>query len=674
MRRHALRGLWPADAAASALALAGGAWAAQPLPSVSRLESHGPLLALPFVSPPPRLHRTMKWAHSSGKRQLAMRFTSTQDHAVVGLERPADARAVASAYGVTVVAVDAGLHMMEVQAAPAALDRLAHAASWDSRLRFVEPLVARQYQHLRNDPALLQIDPVTNQPYEWNFTATHADLALNLSKGSPTILVGVIDTGVSEVPDLKGKIAETWFFNDQVASSDDTDGHGTAVSSLIAATADDGVGIAGFGGAARIDMYRDVQLNGFSDAVAIHRLVDRGVRIINMSFGGGTLSTPELDALNYASDAGVLLVAATGNNGSAQSIWPARQVQAAGGVPGPGLAVGASTDTGVRVNFSNYGDNLSLLAPGAFADNDCKNGIYLPLPPVAWLFDGNQCIRFFTDPDNTRHAYLRGTSFAAPEVAGAAALLWAARPSLKSYEVVTLLQHGSTQSDGTGWNPNDGWGVLDVAKSLELATGQSAADRIALGAATGPATVGAGRKLTETAAVNWGDGTAVSAATVACAATVRGKTVEPLFEGFVNGQATCTWQTPASGGGRTLTGTITVTEPQTGLSATQPFTLALGDVTRPKVQAEASTGRWGTNVPLHFVANEATGAVSVKVRVLRGSAVVAISSGHAASGAAASIGWKAPSAPTTHAFHFCVTATDTAGNVSAPSCAPIRLS
>src|SRR5439155_17990010 len=116
-----------------------------PLPWVNRLESHGRLLALPFVSPPPRLHRTMKWAHSSSKRQLAMRFASTQNHAVVGLERPADARAVASAYGVSVVAVDAGLHMMEVQAPPGTLDKLAHAASWDGRLRFVEPLATRQY-------------------------------------------------------------------------------------------------------------------------------------------------------------------------------------------------------------------------------------------------------------------------------------------------------------------------------------------------------------------------------------------------------------------------------------------------------------------------------------------------------------------------------------------------
>ena len=314
------------------------------------------------------------------------------------------------------------------------------------------------------------------------------------------------------------------------------------------------------------------------------------------------------------------------------------------------------------------------MAPGAFADNDCADGIYLPLPPVAYLFDGNQCIRFFTDPQtNARYGYLRGTSFAAPEVAGAAALLWAARPSLKSFEVATLLQHGSTQTTGTGWDQNDGWGVLNVARSLELATGQSAADRIALGAAAGPATIGAGRRLSETAALNWGDGTAVTAATVACAGTVSGKAVAPLVQELTNGQVTCAWRTPVTGAGHTLTGTISVTESQTGLVATQPFTVALGDVTPPNVHAVPADGTWGAAVPLHFVATEETGRVAVRVRVSRGKEVVATSSGHAESGADTSIRWTAPRTQTAKAFHFCVTATDKAGNVSAPSCAAIRL-
>jgi subtilisin family serine protease len=672
MRRALPRGVCRAIVVVSALALPSVAPAAKPLPSVHRLESHSKLLALPFISPPPRLHRTMRWARSSSTRQLSMHFASAQTEAVVGLDDPADARAVAVAYGVKVVSVDAELHMMQVTAAPAVLDKLAHAANWDARLRYVEPLVKRNYMRLRNDPALLQVDAVTGKPFEWNFLATHADLAYNVSKGSPTMLVGVVDTGVTEVPDLKGKIAETWFFNDQAESAEDTDGHGTAVSSLIAASADDGIGIAGFGGAARIDMYRDRALDGFTDAVAIHRLVDRGVRIINMSFGGFGLSTPELDALNYASDAGVLLIAATGNNGVNQVIYPARQVQAAGGVPGPGLAVGASSATGGRVNFSNYGANISLLAPGAFADNDCPDGIYLPLPPVASLFDGSQCIRYFTDAEHqSRYAYLRGTSFSTPQVAGAAALIWAARPFLKNYEVAALLQHGAKQTSGTGWNQEDGWGVLDVARSMELATNESTADRIVLSTASGPATARAGDRVTGTATLAWGDGVAVTTANVQCSATVAGVVLETVAQSFADGRATCTWATPASAATKSLAGTIAVTEPQTGLTASRPFATLLVDRTRPKVRAFTGSGHFDSIVPLRFVATDNSGAVSVQLKVFRAGTVVATGKRSVSGGATSVFGWAAPRA-TSHAFHFCVTATDRSGN-AAQSCAPIRL-
>jgi len=270
---------------------------------------------------------------------------------------------------------------------------------------------------------------------------------------------------------------------------------------------------------------------------------------------------------------------------------------------------------------------------------------------------------------NARYRYLRGTSFSTPEVAGAAALIWAARPDLKNYEVASLLERGATQAATRGWNSTSGWGVLDVAHSLELATGQSAADRIDVALANSAASLGAGQRLSVTATVKWGDGAAVGAATIACAASIGGTVLVPLTQSLSNGQATCSWHTPASAGGRTVSGTIAATEPQTGLSATKPFTTSLVDVTRPKAQALSSPGRWGARVLLHFVASDETGSVSVLVRVYRGGTVVAKESGRAGS----SLAWLAPSVRRTGAFRFCVTATDKAGNTSAPSCAPIPL-
>ena len=334
-------------------------------------------------------------------------------------------------------------------------------------MRYVQPLLARHVERLRDDPALQQVDPVTGLSYEWNFLATHADLGLNLSKGSPTILVGVVDTGVTPGPDLAGKIAETWY-DDALKSADDVDGHGTAVSSIIAAPADDGIGIAGFGGGARIVMYRDLRLNGVSDAV------------INLSFGGPGLSLPEADAINYAAKAGVLVVAAAGNRGTDTVDYPAAYLQDNGGVSSLGLAVGASNANGSRASFSNFGNHLSLVAPGAFADGDCQHGDYAPLPPVARMFDGTCGLVFTNQTTGARYAYMRGTSFATPEVAGAAALLWAARPDLKSYDIAKFLEQGTAQAPH-GWLYTLGWGVLDVAHSLELETGLSAADSIQMG-------------------------------------------------------------------------------------------------------------------------------------------------------------------------------------------------
>ena len=643
--------------------------------TVESMQRHsGKLLSLVQVSPPPRLNIPMRWVLADRRRQLAVHFDAEQTRAVVGLARPADAAAVASAYHVDVVFVDPKLHLMEVAAQADTLDALARGAAWDARLRYVQPFLARHVERLRDDPGLQQVDPVTGLPYEWNFLATHADLGLNLSKGNPTILVGVVDTGVTPGPDLAGKVAETWY-DDAVKSADDVDGHGTAVSSIIAAPADDGIGIAGFGGSARIIMYRDLRLNGVSDAAAIRMLVDRGVRVINLSFGGPGLSFPEADALNYAAKAGVLVVAAAGNRGLDSVDYPAAYLQDNGGVQSLGLAVGASAANGNKASFSNFGNHLSLVAPGAFADGDCQHGDYAPLPPVAHMFDGT-CGLVFTNPTTgARYAYMRGTSFATPEVAGAAALLWAARPDLKNYEIGKYLEQGTTQAPH-GWLYTLGWGVLDVAHSLELETGLSAADSIQMGDINLAQIVhGAGEAVTASVRARWQDGVPLAAPNVACTGAVAGQQLNLTSESY-DGEAHCTWTVPTSAENSKLSIQITVKDPWTGVLATQSAERQVKDVIPPEAQAIASEGRWGGTVALKYRVADETGSARAEISVRRdGRVLLRLDSplGPRDDSTVYSMPWRAPDVRKAARYSFCVRAWDHAGNVSPASCAAVKL-
>ena len=80
------------------------------------------------------------------------------------------------------------------------------------------------------------------------------------------------------------------------------------------------------------------------------------------------------------------------------------------------------------------------------------------------------------DPGGAQYGYLPGTSFAAPEVAGVAALVWAARPELASYQVADIIKQSARRSAGSDWTPNLGCGVLDAGAALDLATSRSAAE------------------------------------------------------------------------------------------------------------------------------------------------------------------------------------------------------
>src|ERR671930_168576 len=496
-----------------------------------------------FVAPPrPLPHFRMRWAHAPRLRGLAAaRERFPGGRAVIGLADPKDAATVARAFHVSPLYLDRGLRALEV----AGTQRSLQALAADPRFRYVEPLRRREPFHKRNDPLTTTVDPTTHLPFEWQFAHVGMDSALNVDRGSPSIVVGVIDTGWGQVPDLAGKVVTSWYFTGQTTDPFDTLGHGTFVSSLVAALNDDGQGMDGFCGSCRLDVVKDIGLTSFSVATAIKQLADAGVRVINMSFGGPGMSQLEKDALDYAIGKGVLLVASAGNDGGPVN-YPAAYLQPDGGAAGYGLAVGASDATNHPAPWSSWGSHLSLLAPGTFGSAPlCNVGVLGALPPVAELFDGDCSTKWTDSTTGARYGYSDGTSFAAPEVAGIAALVWAAHPELLNYQVARILTQTATRVPGAGWSPTQGWGVVNARAAVELVTGKSTADAVVVGTPRFEGRLEAGGSASATADVTYQDGAPVDSGSATCTASAGDHQLKTTEQKLAAGIVRCAWEVPA---------------------------------------------------------------------------------------------------------------------------------
>jgi subtilisin family serine protease len=423
--------------------------------------------ALAIAAPPAAASGPLRWYRWHPSAHMQPRAAEFGATVVVGLESMDELASLRAEYGLDSVRPIGDLHAAVAHVHPAQLHRLLD----DPRLRYVSPLgPKRRVLGTPNDPLLHTVDGRTSLPYEWQFAAAHMDRALELSPGDPGIVVGVIDTGVTDVPDLAGKVDSHWSVTgtEIVRSPQDDDyGHGTAVASLIAANVDDNFGMAGFGGATHVVAVHAGTQGYFFDtqvAIALTKLVSLGARIVNLSLGGKLPSEPILvDAIHLAAANGVLLIASAGNDGGTVG-WPAADLQPSGGGRSYGLAVGASDATGRRAGFSSWGKHLSVVAPGDYGG--ACSGVLVALPP-ANLFD-DMCFLTWTGDGGARYGELAGTSFAAPEVAGVAALIWAARPRLTNYEVADIIKQSARRD--ADWTPSMGCGVLDAGAALELAT------------------------------------------------------------------------------------------------------------------------------------------------------------------------------------------------------------
>ena len=304
-------------------------------------------------------------------------------------------------------------------------------------------------------------------PLQWQYSAVHADqVSPEIAQAAAKLTIAVIDTGADlGAPDLAAKAPLVHSVRAGSPDVTDRNGHGTFVAALAAGSGSNGEGIAGVAGDAQLLI---VQAGGpagaFTDveeAAAIVYAVDHGARILNLSLGGPSTSITERRAIDYAIARGALLVAAVGNsyaNGNPVE-YPAALLQPTGsrGVGGRGLAVAASTRSGERAPFSSTGTHLSLAAPGEAVFSALSSSSPASRYPRVALPGSSGGL----------YGYGSGTSFASPQVAGAAALVWAANPQLRADEVASILEQ--TASGQGSWTAELGYGVLDVAAAIARA-------------------------------------------------------------------------------------------------------------------------------------------------------------------------------------------------------------
>jgi len=362
--------------------------------------------------------------------------------------------------GGRVVRMLPALHAAEVQAPPAALRLMSGLPG----IRYAQRPVAR---HSLAEPALAPA-AVPGGAYEWQYAASREDLVpASVQQAAGALTIAVLDTGADvNAPDLAAKSPATWSVLNNSADVTDHQGHGTFVSSLAAGSSTNGEGVAGFGGDAKLLDVQAARVDGtitdVDSAAAIVYAVDHGADIINMSYGGPTPSTTEQNAIGYAAGHGVLLVAAAGNDGAGTNLpmYPAAFLQPllSNGQGGVGLAVASTDVSGSPSYFSNWGSYISIAAPG----ENVFGAISADAGQSAWprtALPGSSA---------GLYGYDSGTSFASPEVAGAAALVWAANPALSATDVAAVLKEAAAGNNGV-WHSDTGFGRLDAAAAVARA-------------------------------------------------------------------------------------------------------------------------------------------------------------------------------------------------------------
>jgi serine protease len=250
-------------------------------------------------------------------------------------------------------------------------------------------------------------------PKQWYLQNIEVPQAWNVSTGANTVIVAVVDTGVSSThPDLQNILVPGYNFINNTTNTMDDFGHGTFVAGIIDADTNNNMGIAGinWGGSNSTKIMPIVVLGSdgsgstYYVSEGIIYAVEHGAKVINLSLGGTAYDHTEQLACQYAYNNNVVVVAAAGNDSSNSLEYPAAFPTV---IPVASVAPSGSSYT--LAYYSNYGAT-AICAPGGqmYSPND-PNGVF--------------STTYSTSTNTNGYGYWQGTSFAAPQVSAIAALM-----------------------------------------------------------------------------------------------------------------------------------------------------------------------------------------------------------------------------------------------------------
>ena len=391
----------------------------------------------------------------------------------------------------------------------------------DPRIRYAQPNYQVRILAAPNDEAY---------PLQWNYPLIGLPDAWETSTGDSSVVVAVIDTGIlANHPDLAGQLVDGYDFVRDPASAGDLDGidsnpedpgsgfgagsesfHGTHVSGTVAARGNNQLGVAGAAYSARVMPVRALGAGGAGTTYDVDQAVrfaaglpnDSGTLpqqpadIINLSLGGAPFSQDSQNLYNEVRAAGILVVAAAGNQASSALEYPASY---------EGVISVSAVDIQRRLaTYSNTGSAIDVAAPGGDTSVDINGDGYSDgiLSTGGTIESGRV---------NFGYSFLNGTSMAAPHVAGVLALMKSVNPDLKPADIDALLSDGQLSDDlgPVGRDDQFGHGIINAQRSVLAAleaTGTSPADNPRLTASASALNFGSNSTTLELVLRNGGKG------------------------------------------------------------------------------------------------------------------------------------------------------------------------